>query len=391
MSADTTSRRAEQVSKHLADVTIGEMDTDIKLSGIGNVTVADGTATIQMTISIPPGPTRETLEGKIRDAALRVKSITAVDVVWEPAIPDSGRRVDYLPSVKNIVAVASGKGGVGKSTVATNLAVMLAQGGAEVGLLDADVYGPNAPAMLGISNRTPTTTLNDQIQPRMAHGVKTMSMGFLAGEDDPVIWRGALVDDSLKQLLADVQWGPLDYLIIDLPPGTGDAQLTLTQFLPLTGAVIVTTPQPIAARDAERGLRAFDRYDVPILGIVENMGRFNCPDCGSTYEIFGVGGAQELSEKFTVPVLGRIPLDPAVGASNDEPRNSNPRGIEVPLIGRLELPRTHEEREREEHRDPVVIQNNGKLREAFELMSARTAARIDHLTTSNGDKQSEES
>ncbi|WP_265110804.1 Mrp/NBP35 family ATP-binding protein [Halosolutus halophilus] len=390
MVADTPRHETvERVSERLTSVTIDGGSGGTDLVGSGDVTVAGETVTVRVRIPVPPGPVRDRLEREIRVAALEVTGVTTVEVVWEPAVPDPGVRIDALSDVKHVVAVASGKGGVGKSTVATNLAVSLARSGSDVGLLDADVYGPNAPAMLGLSDRTPETTLDDRIRPRTAHGVKAMSMDFLVGEDDPVIWRGVLVDDSLKQLLTDVQWGSLDYLVVDLPPGTGDAHLTLTQSLPLSGAVIVTTPQPVAIEDAKRGLRAFDRYDVPILGIVENMSRFDCPDCGSTHEIFDTGGARRLSERFDVPVLGRLPLNPAVGAPNRE-EDVNPPGIEVPVIGRLDLPRTREEREREELPDPVVIREDaGPLRNAFDQICTRTAARIDRLATTGGDRLTE--
>jgi ATP-binding protein involved in chromosome partitioning len=246
-----------------------------------------------------------------------------------------------------------------------------------VGLLDADIYGPNAPTMLGISERTPRTTRDDAIVPWEAHGVKVMSMGFVAGEDDPIIWRGPMVDDALEQLFRDVRWGDLDYLVVDLPPGTGDAQLTLVQHLPVTGAVIVTTPQPVAVDDARRGLEGFVRYDVPVLGIAENMAGFECPDCGAEHDIFDAGGADSLSAEFDVPELGRIPLDPAVGASDAEAEDADPPGVSLPGLGRLQLPRTREQREQTTTSAPVALrEGGGTTRVAAELLATRTAARI---------------
>jgi ATP-binding protein involved in chromosome partitioning len=226
-----------------------------------------------------------------------------------------------LPGVKQIVAVGSGKGGVGKSTVAVNLAAALAQQGARTGLLDADIYGPSIPIMMGLQEAPTNRKVGDRtlIQPLQRHGLKTMSLGFLLPPGaPPVIWRGPMVGSAVKQLLGDVEWGELDYLIVDLPPGTGDAQLTLAQVVPLTGAVIVMTSQDVALQIANKALAMFQKLNVPVLGIVENMGAFVCPSCGTATRIFGRGGGEQVAADMKVPFLGSIPLDPSIVEHGDE-------------------------------------------------------------------------
>jgi ATP-binding protein involved in chromosome partitioning len=226
---------------------------------------------------------------------------------------------ELIPEVKHTVAVSSGKGGVGKSTVAVNLALALHGGGAEVGIVDVDVYGPNVPLMIGARGR-PGMVAN-RIVPVQAYGVKVMSIGFFVKEGDPVIWRGPMIHSAVQQFLKDVEWGPLDYLIFDMPPGTGDAQLSLSQTLPLSGAIMVTTPQEVSLLDVRKGLQMFRKMNVPILGIVENMAGFACPHCGHSTAIFGEGGGQKLAHEFDVPVLGSIPIDAEtrVGGDTGEP------------------------------------------------------------------------
>jgi len=226
---------------------------------------------------------------------------------------------EFLPGVKNTIAVASGKGGVGKSTVAVNLAVSLALGGAKVGLIDADIYGPSVPMMLGINNkpRIYQDTATSKMIPIENFGLKIMSIGFLIEEDSPVIWRGPMASGAIKQFMGDVIWDQLDYLFFDLPPGTGDIQLTLVQTIPLTGAIIVTTPQDVSIIDVRKAVRMFQRVNVPILGIVENMSYFIAPDTGNRYDIFGTGGGQKLAAELSIPLLGAIPINQMIREGGD--------------------------------------------------------------------------
>ncbi len=230
-----------------------------------------------------------------------------------------------IPGVANIIAVASGKGGVGKSTVAVNLALSLARLGLKVGLLDADIYGPSVPRLLAITEKPDSD--GHKLQPIERHGIKTMSIGFLVKEDEAMIWRGPMVQSALTQMLGDVAWAPLDVLVLDMPPGTGDAQLTIAQRVPLKGAVIVSTPQDIALIDAKKGIAMFKKTQVPILGVVENMSVFTCPDCGSSHAIFGHGGARETAEKMGAPFLGEIPLVPRIRETSDA---GQPISVSVP-------------------------------------------------------------
>jgi ATP-binding protein involved in chromosome partitioning len=213
-----------------------------------------------------------------------------------------------LPGVRNLIAVASGKGGVGKSTVAVNFALALAAEGAKVGLLDADIYGPSQPRMLGLMGRRPETRDGKMLEPLVAHGIEAMSIGFLVDDQQPMAWRGPMVTSALNQLLTQTRWGELDYLVIDMPPGTGDIQLTLAQRVPVSGAVIVTTPQDIALADARKGLEMFQKVNVPVLGVVENMSLHICSHCGHEERIFGEHGGRNLSEQYGVPLLGSLPL-----------------------------------------------------------------------------------
>lgn len=233
----------------------------------------------------------------------------AVTVDWAVADPVPHATLQRIRQIKHIVAVASGKGGVGKSTTAVNLALALAYEGAKVGLLDADIYGPSQPRMLGLTGARPTTIDGKTLQPLTAHGIRAMSIGFLIDEEQPMVWRGPMVTQALNQLLLDCEWGELDYLLVDMPPGTGDIQLTLAQRVPLSGAVIVTTPQDIALLDARKGLKMFQKVNVPVLGIVENMSTHVCSNCGHEEHIFGAGGGRVMAEQYGVDLLGELPLD----------------------------------------------------------------------------------
>jgi ATP-binding protein involved in chromosome partitioning len=242
-----------------------------------------------------------------------------------------------VPGVRSIIAVASGKGGVGKSTVAVNLALGLAAIGLKIGLLDADIYGPSMPRMLGITGR-PNSRDGKALEPMTNYGLKCMSMGFLVAEDTPMIWRGPMVMSALQQMLRDVQWGELDVMVVDMPPGTGDAQLTMAQQVPLSGAVIVSTPQDIALLDARKGLNMFRKVDVPVLGIVENMSYFLCPHCGERSEIFSHGGARREAEKLGVEFLGEVPLDIVIRETSDEGRPivvSHPESAHAQVFRRM--------------------------------------------------------
>src|ERR687892_254307 len=222
---------------------------------------------------------------------------------------------DLIPNVKYVIAVSSGKGGVGKSTVAANLAVALSQLGAKVGLMDADIYGPNIPMMMSVTK--PPEQRDGKIEPAEAHGVKLISMGFFVPEETAVVWRGPMIHTAIQQFFRDVLWGDLDFLLIDLPPGTGDAQLTLSQLVPLCGAITVTTPQEVALHDVRKGMMMFQKVNVPLLGIIENMSYYVCKHCGEREEIFSHGGGERAAEKLGVPFLGSIPIDPTIREGGD--------------------------------------------------------------------------
>jgi ATP-binding protein involved in chromosome partitioning len=254
--------------------------------------------------------------------------------------------VQLLPGVKNIVAVASGKGGVGKSTVAVNLALALAAEGATVGILDADIYGPSQPLMLGLQGQRPQSTDNKSLEPMEAHGIQAMSIGFLIDVEQPMVWRGPMVTGALQQLLGDTRWRDLDYLIVDMPPGTGDIQLTLAQKVPVTGAVIVTTPQDIALLDARKGLKMFEKVNIPILGIVENMSLHVCTKCGHEEPIFGLGGGATLARDYKVDLLGSLPLDIKIREQAD---SGNPS---------------------------VVAEPNGRIAQIYKEIARKVAAKI---------------
>jgi ATP-binding protein involved in chromosome partitioning len=290
------------------------------------------------------------------ELAARAKAVLEADPGISQATVNVGFRVlahrvqnnlTPLPNVKNIIAVASGKGGVGKSTTAANLALALVAEGAQVGVLDADIYGPSQPRMLGVSGK-PDTTDGRRIEPKRNFGVQIMSIGLLIEEDTPMIWRGPMVTQALQQLLNDTNWVDLDYLVIDLPPGTGDIQLTLCQRVPVSGAVIVTTPQDIALLDARKGLKMFEKVDVPVLGIVENMSTHICSKCGHEEPIFGTGGGARMASDYHVPLLGSLPLDirireeadtgrPTVAVAPDSPITAAYRSIARKAAARLAL------------------------------------------------------
>jgi len=271
----------------------------------------DGAAVgIEIVLGYPAKTVFDSTRKAIVDQIKAIPGVDSVDVLVTSKIVSHAvqRGVKLVPNVKNIVAVASGKGGVGKSTVSVNLALALAAEGATVGMLDADIYGPSQPTMLGIKGR-PESKDGKRIEPMVGHGVQAMSIGFMIDTETPMVWRGPMVTQALEQLLNETHWKDIDYLVVDLPPGTGDIQLTLAQRVPVTGAVIVTTPQDIALLDARKGLKMFEKVNIPILGIVENMSTHVCPNCGHESHIFGEGGADRMAKDYSVEVLGSIPLD----------------------------------------------------------------------------------
>jgi ATP-binding protein involved in chromosome partitioning len=289
-------------------------DDIVSLGLVNDVSIDDERVAVSLALGAPYSPNETAIASDVREALSDLdREIELSADVGSDLSPDE----QVLPNVENVVAVASGKGGVGKSTVAVNLAAGLSRLGARVGLFDADIYGPNVPRMVD-ANQRPQATEEERIIPPEKFGMKLMSMDFLVGKDDPVIWRGPMVHKVLTQLWEDVEWGHLDYMVVDLPPGTGDAQLTLLQSVPVTGAVIVTTPQEVAIDDARKGLRMFGRHDTVVLGIAENMAGFTCPDCGSTHDIFGEGGGRRFAEENDLPYLGGVPIDPSVRTGGDE-------------------------------------------------------------------------
>jgi ATP-binding protein involved in chromosome partitioning len=278
---------------------------------------------LNLTISVPAGVEVERMkESFTRAIENEFKDLKKIEINLESksASSQEPKNESVLPGVKNTIAVASGKGGVGKSTVAVNLAVALAKNGAKVGIIDADIYGPSIPLMLGINKKPQIFQSRETMKmiPLVNYGIKIISIGFLIDDNAPVIWRGPMASGAVKQFMTDVDWDKLDYLVFDMPPGTGDIQLTLVQTIPLTGAVIVTTPQEVSLVDARKALKMFGRVNVPVLGIVENMSYFIAPDTGKKYDIFGNGGGQALAESTGTPFLGGIPIDPRIRIGGDK-------------------------------------------------------------------------
>ncbi len=298
-------------------------DPDLKrdlvtLGFIKDIKICEGQVAFKVELTTPACPVKEQLKSQCEEAAASVPGVTSVAIEMTAQVRTRKQEPeDLLPGVKQVIAIASGKGGVGKSTVTVNLAVALAQTGAKVGILDADVYGPSIPMMLGCHGEHPFTR-GQKIVPIERHGISVMSIGFLLEEGQAVLWRGPMVAGTVKQLLGDVDWGELDYLLVDLPPGTGDAPMTLAQMAPLTGVVIVTTPHNVAANIAGKAAKLFTRLNTPLLGVIENMAVFVCPDNGKEYRIFNGMSGDELAKELKIPFLGSVPLDPAVGKSSDD-------------------------------------------------------------------------
>jgi ATP-binding protein involved in chromosome partitioning len=293
----------------------------VTLGFIRDLKIEGGAVSFRIVLTTPACPVKEQMEDEARRLVSALPGVESVQVVMDAEVPKGrglGDKVS-VPGVRNIIAVSSGKGGVGKSTVAVNLAVSLALDGARVGLMDADVYGPNVPLMLGASNAQPQVVPNEnKLIPVEAYGVKMMSMALLQPGDKPMVVRGPILHGLVRQFLSDVRWGELDYLIVDMPPGTGDVQLSLAQLVPVQGAVLVTTPQEVAVADVRRALRMFEMVAVPVLGVVENMSYFVAPDTGTRYDIFGAGGGEKLAQQYSVPFLGSIPLGMDVREGGDK-------------------------------------------------------------------------
>lgn len=310
--------KREDIIDALRKVMDPELGRDLVSLGMVKEVEVDGSrVSVNVALTTPACPLKSHIERGVREAILSIPGVSNVEVKLSAEIKGGsapGRK--QIEGIKYIIAVASGKGGVGKSTVSANIAASLCASGAKTGILDADIYGPNIPRMLGLDK--PPAQKDGRVVPGERMGIKVMSMGFFLREDDPVIWRGPMLHGVLQQFLRDVYWGELDYLIVDLPPGTGDAQLTLTQTVPLSGAIIVTTPQDVALLDARKGLSMFRKVDVPILGIIENMSYFLCPHCGERSEIFGYGGGKKVSEILDVPFLGEIPIITEIRQAGDE-------------------------------------------------------------------------
>ncbi|MDI6746952.1 MAG: iron-sulfur cluster carrier protein ApbC [Rhodocyclaceae bacterium] len=284
-----------------------------------NIKISGADVSVDVELGYPAKSQIEPIRQAVIAAIKGVAGVGMVTAnVFHKIVSHSVQRgVKLIPGVKNIIAVASGKGGVGKSTTAVNLALALAAEGANVGILDADIYGPSQPQMLGIADKQPESTDGNKLQPLKAHGIQAMSIGFLIDPEQPMVWRGPMVTQALNQLLGDTNWQDLDYLVVDLPPGTGDIQLTLAQQVPVTGAVIVTTPQDIALLDARKGLKMFEKVGIPILGIVENMSIHICSKCGHEEHIFGSGGGDKMCKQYDVEMLGALPLDMTIRVQVD--------------------------------------------------------------------------
>jgi len=292
----------------LSNVMDPDLNQDlVSLNMIRDLVIEDDTVNFSIYLTTPACPLKGKIEADARQAVEKVDGVKTINIKMDADVPNDGRLRGLVEApIRNAIAVGSGKGGVGKSTIAVNLAVALAQSGARVGLMDADIYGPNIPTMMGIDRLPPAT--KEKLIPAEAHGVKVMSMGFLVKPGQPLIWRGAMLHSAIRQFLTDVEWGELDYLIVDLPPGTGDAPLTLAQSFPLSGAVLVTLPQNVSLEDANRGLGMFRKLEVPLLGVIENM----------TGDVFGQGGGEALAKAAQIPFLGSVPMNGFVRLAGDQ-------------------------------------------------------------------------
>lgn len=306
----------EKVLDALRNVEEPELHRDlVSLNMIKDIRIDGDRVSFTVMLTTPACPLKNKIESEARRAVLSVPGVKEVNIKMDANVPSDGRQRGLLDlPIRNAIAVGSGKGGVGKTTIAVNTAVILAQSGAQVGLLDADFYGPNVPIMMGIRQLPPQRP--GKLVPALAYGVRVMSIGFLVKPNQPLIWRGPMLHSAMRQFLTDVEWGELDYLVVDLPPGTGDAALSLAQSLPLSGGLIVTLPQQVSLDDARRGIEMFRQLDVPVLGVVENMSFLELPD-GSRVDIFGAGGGERLALEANVPFIGAVPIDPQIRTGSD--------------------------------------------------------------------------
>jgi ATP-binding protein involved in chromosome partitioning len=314
----------EQIIEALKTVQDPELHRDIvSLGMVKDLLVDNGNVRFTVELTTPACPLRESIETDCKKALAEIPNVNNVEINFGAQVRGSksgAGQTDLLPTVKNVVLVAAGKGGVGKSTVAANLAVALKMHGAATGLLDADIYGPSVPMIMGVKGEAAKVEVNGtyKIAPPLAHGLPVMSIGFFLEPDQAVIWRGPMLGKALHQLMADVHWGELDYLVVDMPPGTGDVQITFSQQLKVSGALLVATPQDVALADVIRAKSMFDKVMIPIVGIIENMSYFICDGCGKKHEIFSRGGAQRAAERFNLPYLGEIPITPALREGGDK-------------------------------------------------------------------------
>ncbi|HLE90682.1 MAG TPA: Mrp/NBP35 family ATP-binding protein [Anaerolineales bacterium] len=306
----------EAILAALSKVQEPELHQDlVTLNMIRELEIKDDKVSFTVMLTTPACPLRGQIEKESKQAVMSVEGVKSVEIKLDSDVPNDGRMRGLLNMpIRNAIAVGSGKGGVGKSTVSVNIAVALAQSGARVGLMDADIYGPNVPTMLGVERLPPPQ--GNRLMPAQAYGIKMISMGLLVKPGQPLIWRGPMLNSAIRQFLSDVEWGELDYLIVDLPPGTGDASLSLAQALPLSGAVIVTLPQLVSLEDASRGLNMFRTLEVPILGIIENMSYLDLPD-GTRMDLFGSGGGEQLAQSSQANFLGKVPIDQNVRIGGD--------------------------------------------------------------------------